>query len=139
MSTPARGPKGRATPQMNVTPLVDVVLVLLIIFMVVTPLLSKQLWLNLPKKDDSAAPPPDKDTSIVITVDKAGVVRVNRAEIPEAELPDRLRRMLAPKDQKVVFFDADDEAPYAATVHAMDLARAGGASQIAILTEKIDP
>ena len=75
----------------------------------------------------------------MITVDKAGVVRVNRAEIPEAELPERLRRMLAPKDQKVVFFDADDEAPYAATVHAMDLARAGGASQIAILTEKIDP
>ena len=60
MSTPARGPKGRATPQMNVTPLVDVVLVLLIIFMVVTPLLSKQLWLNLPKKDDSAAPHPTR-------------------------------------------------------------------------------
>lgn len=137
MTTSGAGKKGQATPQMNVTPLVDVVLVLLIIFMVVTPLLSKQMWLNLPKKDDTNAPPPPDDTSIVLSVDRAGVMRVNRVEMSEAELPERLRRLLAAKDQKVVFFDADDEAPYAATVHAMDLAKAGGATNIAILTEKI--
>ncbi len=137
MTTSGAGKKGQATPQMNVTPLVDVVLVLLIIFMVVTPLLSKQMWLNLPKKDDTNAPPPQDDTSIVLSVDRAGVMRVNRVEMSEAELPERLRRLLAAKDQKVVFFDAEDDAPYAATVHAMDLAKAGGATNIAILTEKI--
>jgi biopolymer transport protein ExbD/biopolymer transport protein TolR len=128
------------TPVMNVTPLVDVVLVLLIIFMVVTPLLSKTFWLNLPKKDDTqkaeTPPPPDpSNTPIVLTVDKAGVMRINQTEVPKAELPNRVSRMLAAQRQKVVYFDAKDDAPYAFAVEAMDLARSGGASTIAVMTE----
>jgi len=138
VSLPAGNGK-QPVPQMNVTPLVDVVLVLLIIFMVVTPLLTKQFWLTLPKKDDTAVTPPSNDQSIVLSVDKAGVLRINRTEVPRAELGPKLTRLLAAKEQKVIFFDADDDAPYGVAVEAMDLARGGGAKSIAILTEKIAP
>ncbi|XXZ09241.1 biopolymer transporter ExbD [Sorangium sp. So ce315] len=143
MSVPQGGGSGGkrrgVAPSMNVTPLVDVVLVLLIIFMVVTPLLAKQLWLNLPKKDDAAklAPPPDDaDEPVVLTVDERGVLRINQAEVQRGELKERLARIFAARSDDVLYFDADDEAVYAVAVEAMDAARMGGAKTIAVLTEK---
>ena len=130
--------KIRATPAMNVTPLVDVVLVLLIIFMVVTPLLSKQLWLQLPKQDNkAAAEPPSENKSVVLTVKQDGTLGINGTDIPKSELKDKVTRVMAARADKVIYFDAADEAPYAITVEAMDLARQGGAKTIAILTNKV--
>lgn len=139
--TPAGGgdAKNGVAPTMNVTPLVDVVLVLLIIFMVVTPLLTKQLWLNLPKKDDTAkdeAPPPDAEKPVVLTVDNGGAVRINQNEIGRGELQERLGRIFAGRSDKVVYFDASDDAPYGVAVEVMDIARAGGGRTLVILTEK---
>lgn len=131
------GKKNRATPQMNVTPLVDVVLVLLIIFMVVTPLLSKQMWLQLPKQDTQAAEPKSDDKSVVLTVKKDGTFAINGADLAKADLKDKISRVMAARTDKVIYFDAADDAPYATTVEAMDLARQGGAKTIAILTNKI--
>jgi biopolymer transport protein ExbD/biopolymer transport protein TolR len=132
--------KGEVTPAMNVTPLVDVVLVLLIIFMVVTPLLNKQFWLNLPKKDDSAEPPPpppaDDDKPVVLTVERSGAVRINQSEVPRADLKQRLTRIYAARRDHILYFDAADDAPYGITVEVMDVARRAGARSIAILTEK---
>ncbi|WP_437661499.1 ExbD/TolR family protein [Sorangium sp. So ce1182] len=140
MSVPqGGGRKGGVAPSMNVTPLVDVVLVLLIIFMVVTPLLAKQLWLNLPKKDDPARlEPPSDDASkpVVLTVDQRGVIRINQAEVQRGELKERLARIFAARSDNVLYFDADDDAVYAVAVEAMDAARMGGARTIAVLTEK---
>jgi len=131
--------KGVAQPVMNVTPLVDVVLVLLIIFMVVTPLLNKQMWLNLPKKDEEAKnepPPPDADKPVVLTVDKSGVVKINQTVVERSELRERLRRIFAARSDQLLYFDAADEAPYGIAVEVMDIAKMGGAKGIAILTEK---
>lgn len=136
-TTSAGGKKSRATPQMNVTPLVDVVLVLLIIFMVVTPLLSKQFWLQLPKQEQSAAEPPGENKSIVLTVKKDGALAINGADLKKDELRDKVSRVMAARTDKVLYFDAADDAPYAITVEAMDLARQGGAKTIAILTNKV--
>lgn len=137
MSTASSGgAKGRATPEMNVTPLVDVVLVLLIIFMVVTPLLAKQFWLQLPKQETSAEPPTE-NKSIVLTVKKAGVLAINGTEVEKKDLRDKVTRVMAARADKVIYFDAEDEAPYALTVEAMDLARQGGAKTIAILTKQV--
>ncbi len=132
------GKKGRARPAMNVTPLVDVVLVLLIIFMVITPLLAKQFWVNIPNKPDPNEPPADvqdKDRPIVVTVTKAGDFKINRDVIPKDQFAAKLKRVLAAKQQRTVFFDAEDDAQYGYAVEAMDLARAGGASTIAVVTE----
>jgi biopolymer transport protein TolR len=129
--------KGRAMPEMNVTPLVDVVLVLLIIFMVVTPLLAKQFWLQLPKQEAQPAPPPQENKSVVLTVKKEGTLSINGSEIEKKDLKDKISRVMAARTDKVVYFDAADDAPYAITVEAMDIARQGGAKTIAILTNKV--
>jgi biopolymer transport protein ExbD/biopolymer transport protein TolR len=133
------GKPGRARPNMNVTPLVDVVLVLLIIFMVITPLLAKQFWVHLPNKIEKDQPPDpdDKNKPIVVSVTKAGEIKINRDVIPKAEFGSKLHRVLAAKEQRIVFFDAEDDAPFGAAVEAMDLARGGGASTIAVLTEPV--
>jgi biopolymer transport protein TolR len=128
--------KGIATPHMNITPLVDVVLVLLIIFMVVAPLLSKTFALNLPKKDD-APPPNTPQEQVVVRVMQSGKFFINQTEVDKKELPAQIARFMAAKHDKVVYFDADDEAPYALAVEGMDLARGGGAQTVAIMTEAL--
>lgn len=137
MAVGGAGKKGQVTPQMNVTPLVDVVLVLLIIFMVVTPLLSKQFWLQLPKQEETKAATPEENKSVVLTVEKTGELKINGAPIDKGELKDKVSRYMAARPDKVVYFDAADDAPYATTVEAMDIARQGGAKTVAILTKKV--
>lgn len=130
--------KEGSTPAINITPLVDVVLVVLIIFMIVTPMVTKTFWLNLPPKDKNEEPPPPSDNKpLVMTVDKAGVIRMNTQVISKNEIRERVPRMLAAKDQKVLYFDAANDASYAAAIEAMDLSRAGGVKSIAILTETV--
>jgi biopolymer transport protein TolR len=130
------GKPGRATPSMNVTPLVDVVLVLLIIFMVITPLMARQFWLNLPNQveKDEPAVPDDNNVPVVVSVTKAGEIKINAEVVPDAEFSAKLKRVLAAKGDRTVFFDADEEAEFGRAVSTMDLARAGGANTIAVLT-----
>jgi len=135
------GHKGSATPNINVTPLVDIVLVVLIIFMMVTPMMTKTFWLNLPPKNEekkAETPPPPSDIKpVVMTVDKHGAIQVNHVAFAKAEIKERLPRVMAGAGQRVLYFDAADDAPYAAAVEAMDLSRASGVRSIALLTEKV--
>src|SRR5690242_21599855 len=98
MTVGARGGKGVA-PQMNVTALVDVVLVLLIIFMVITPLLTKNFWVHTPKQEKEEVTKDqlqqDPTPPLVLHVGPERTVEVNGAAIPFEELSDRLRRMFA--------------------------------------------
>jgi biopolymer transport protein TolR len=133
------GKPGRARPTMNVTPLVDVVLVLLIIFMVVTPLMAKQFWIHLPNKVEKEEPPPssDDDTAVVVLVTKDGEIMINREKVADDQFSDKLHRVLAAKRQRTVFFDADEDADFGVAVRAMDLARGGGAATIAVVTQPL--
>jgi biopolymer transport protein TolR len=132
--------KSGSTPNINITPLVDVVLVVLIIFMIVTPMVTKTFWLNLPpKNDEKDVTPPSDNKPLVMTVDKAGVIRMNTTVIAKNEIRERVPRMLAAKDQKVLYFDAANDASYAAAIEAMDLSRSAGVKSIAILTESVMP
>ncbi len=128
-------------PVVNVTPLVDVALVVLIIFMVVTPMMTKTFWLNLPKKETTDKEPAKKtseaDKPLVMTIDSKGIIRVNKTALALEEIVERLPRMLAAKKRPVLYFDAADQVPYGKAVEAMDQARIGGARSIAIVTEKI--
>ena len=133
--------KGGVTPQMNVTPLVDVVLVLLIIFMVITPLLAKNFWVHLPKQDKEEVPQEqlqaDPTPPLVLHVGAGRSIQVNGADVPFEDLNARLKRMFAARDDHVLFFDAADDAEYGFTVEVMDQARAGGAVTIATLTNAL--
>src|SRR5689334_19235356 len=89
------GKPGRATPSMNVTPLVDVMLVLLIIFMVITPLLAKQFWLYLPNKPDPnevepPTPPDESQLPVVVVVMKSGEIRIGGETVPLDQLAVKL-------------------------------------------------
>ena len=132
------GGQKRIKPVMNITPLVDVVLVLLIIFMVVTPLLTKQLWLNVPPKAEEQAPPPPPGAMppLVLTVERDGTTKVNGEEIARGELAVRLLRMVNARPDKVVFFDADSTMDYGQALEVMDLVRGGGVTTLAVLADE---
>jgi len=124
-------------PNMNVTPLVDVVLVLLIIFIVITPQLTKKFWVHVPKQEKEEIEKKDVVTDpsppLVLRVGADKAITVNGVSVPLQELPDRLRRMFAARDDHILFFDAADEAEYGFAVEVMDKARSGGAVTIAAL------
>ncbi len=131
--------RGGAKPAMNVTPLVDVVLVLLIIFMVVTPLLTKQLWLNVPPKPEENSPPPPAEVlpPIVITLGADGVTKVNSEAIAKEQLAERVVRLVNARPDKVVFFDAASDVPYGQALEVMDLVRGGGVETLAVLADEL--
>jgi biopolymer transport protein TolR len=145
MALSAGGGKGRRqrpVPLMNVTPLVDVALVVLIIFMLIVPMMEKSFWLNLPKREQEAKDrpepkPDDREGPLVMTIDSRGVIRVNKAVLKKSEIPERLPRMLAAQPLPVIYFDAADEIPYGQAVEVMDIAKQSGAKAIAMLTEKV--
>ncbi len=125
----------------NVTPFVDIVLVLLIIFMVVTPLLSRTLDLSVPPKSDAS--PVDVVTSdqLILTVkgpETAPKIFLNREEIqggPDG-VKERISELMKGRREKVVFFQADNELPYSYVVQVMDNIRGGGAEKIGLITDE---
>ncbi len=134
------GGKGGIRPAMNVTPLVDVVLVLLIIFMVVTPLMTKSMAMTVPAKADkeqeAPPPPPNALPPVVLTLTKSGALQINREDVPREQVVARLQRMLNARPDKIVFFDAGDDVPYGSALEVLDLAR-GGNLTVAVLPEAI--
>jgi biopolymer transport protein ExbD/biopolymer transport protein TolR len=126
--------------EINITPLVDVVLVLLIIFMVVTPLLEKDIEVKVPPSEQVDQPdevPPDQ---LVVSLDKAGNYSINSEQVAEADYVERLKRVLAAKAKgdRLVFFVADDQTNYAKLVGALDGARLAGAETLGMMTDKLE-
>ena len=134
--------KGVGTPEMNATPLVDVVLVLLIIFMVVMPMMHAKFWIHVPPKADENAEvvPPDPNAlqPIVVTVNAQGHIQINQDVYPDNVFPQRLRGMLVARNERKVYFDAADNVSFERAMDVMDLARGGGAAHIAVMTERLN-
>jgi biopolymer transport protein ExbD len=136
------GSKWAVQPSINVTPLVDVVLVLLIIFMVVTPLMLKQFQLSVPKKPEpQAAPQPDvpSDPPLMLAVRADGKITLNNDAVELRDLAAKLRRVFAARTDHVLFFDAADDVPYGRAAEVVDTARSGHAVTIAVLPEPLSP
>ena len=129
---------GGVRSEINITPLVDVVLVLLIIFMVVTPLLQMGYEVQVPPKVESVAPPP-MDDQIIVRMDAEGRRYINKTVVPEAEFGAKLREAMTNRASKVVFFAADGELPYDQVATFMDLCRDNGAQNLGIVFEDLRP
>ena len=131
--------RARVSPEMNVTPLVDVVLVLLIIFMVITPLLAKRFWVHTPRQErrEVERSQKDPDPPLVLRIGADGSLAVNGTALTLAELDERLPRMFAAKGEHVLFFDAEDQVRYGLLVSVLDRARGAGAVTIAALTKPL--
>ena len=126
-----KGPKG----DINVTPLIDVVLVLLIIFMVLTPSMLKHLTAAVPKKEEETTPPMPADAPIIVEYTGKRELTVNTEPVAVEGLAVKLADRLRFDSRKVVFFKADDDAPYGEVVHLMDIARGAGAKTLAVVTK----
>jgi biopolymer transport protein ExbD len=123
----------------NVTPMVDVMLVLLIIFMVITPMLTKGVSVDLVKtKNPITMQAADKEDAILISVTRNGGVFLSPGNIklPPDQLPERVRDLLTNKLDKTVYIRADARAKYEVVEDVVDNLRAGGANEIGLITEE---
>ena len=129
------GSKGSLKADINVTPLVDVMLVLLIIMMIIAPLLQQGVSLTLPTAlNSSEKPETQEDTLIQITAD--GQFHVNGKAVPENELRSRVEEALESKNQRILLIKADEDAAYSAVMQAMDQLRAAGIEDIGLITDR---
>jgi biopolymer transport protein TolR len=119
--------------EINVTPLVDVMLVLLVIFMVTAPMMQQGVQVNLPKAETKAMT--TLEETVVVTVDKSGKVFLNKDEIPPSDLRNRLTTMFAAREKKEVFLKADAGVPYGEVVKAMADIKGAGIERLGMVTE----
>jgi biopolymer transport protein TolR len=129
------GKKGGVRSEINITPLVDVVLVLLIIFMVLTPILLKQMEVNVPQKDNAVDVKPQVTTEqVVIRIEADGRLSINHEPVSPEQLAEKVRTTFAARREKVLFFDVDDKANYGQVVSVMDTCRGAGVKVLGIMT-----
>ena len=129
------GGSGTMRSEINVTPLVDVVLVLLIIFMVLTPVVQMGYLVKVPPKAPANLPPSAVQDQIVLRLAAGPRVLINKEEMSMEQFPNRIRDILRGNSSKMVFFSGGREVDYETTIKFLDLARASGARNIGIIVE----
>jgi biopolymer transport protein ExbD len=118
----------------NVTPLADVMLVLLIIFMVITPLLQKGVDVKLPVAE-FPSDHPDNEAAVTVAVRKDNTVYLNMAPVAESELITKLSEEFEGKTERILFLKADEALEYGDVLRVMDLCRDAGADEIGLITD----
>ena len=134
MAMDVGGAKGGVKSDINVTPLVDVMLVLLIIMMIVAPLLQQGVPVTLPLAANSSEKP-ETQGQTVVTIDRNRDVYLNAIPVPSGQLQNRIKEILEDKSDKIVIIKADEEAPYSAVMDTMDELRASGIEDMGLITE----
>ncbi len=136
MSMDVGGSKGGVKADINVTPLVDVMLVLLIIMMVVAPMINQGASITLPTAANST-PKPDTSDQTVVSIDSNGSYYVNAVgPITKEDVPQRLRDIFDATGQKIVFLKGDQDAAYGAIMDLMDALRRAQIDTVALITDK---
>jgi len=128
------GAKGGVKSDINVTPLVDVMLVLLIIMMLVAPLIQQGAAVRLPQADN-AQPKPETQGQTVVAITKDRSIYLNAKQIAEAELVTKVTEALESQKDKVVLIKADDEAEYGAVMAVMDQLRTAAIEDVGLITD----
>ena len=127
------GSAQRPLSEINVTPFVDVMLVLLIIFMVTAPMMQQGVEVDLP--ETTTQPLRMKDEPLILSVQKSGKYYLGRTEIPLSELKQKLEAIFEGRDSKEIFLRADTKTEYGVVVKALAAAREAGATKLGMVTE----
>ena len=128
------GRRGGTVASINMTPMIDVLLVLLIIFMVMQGQLQRGLSLQVPPTDPAVPLPPDlPDPSLVLEVGPGGMYRLNQQPIAPGTLQSRLAGVFAGRNRKVLFVKADERATYQEVITAVETSRAAGVSIVGLI------
>ena len=137
MGVAVRDEGKKVNSNINVTPMVDVMLVLLIIFMVITPMLQNKVQVEMAKVDNpTPMPDADKEDAIVVAITRDGSVYLGQNKISLSELGPAVQGKLADKPGKTVYFRADARSQFRAVEDAIDAVRTAGVEEVGLLTQK---
>lgn len=125
---------GPTLAEINIIPLVDVILVLLLIFMLTAPLMHSGIDVNLPRSSSRASAVEER---LILTLTRTQTVYINDRPVPLAGLEGRLRDLLAGRGDKTVYLKADQGLPYGLVVEMMDRARRAGVEKLGMVTEPV--
>jgi biopolymer transport protein ExbD/biopolymer transport protein TolR len=140
MSIAVRDESKKVSSNINVTPMVDVMLVLLIIFMVITPMLQNKVAVDMAKVDNATnMPDADKEDAIVVAVTRDGGVFLGQNKTSIDQLGVLVREKLTDKPGKTIFIRADARAQYLAVENAIDAVRTAGVDDVGLLTQRKEP
>ena len=137
MGIAVRNEGGNVNSNINVTPMVDVMLVLLIIFMVITPMLQNKVQIDMAQVNNpESMPDADKDDAIVVAITRDGGVFLGQNKVALGELGGLVREKLADKPGKTIYVRADARAQFRAVEDAIDAVRTAGVDDVGLLTQK---
>jgi biopolymer transport protein TolR len=139
MAVAVRDEGRKVNSSINVTPMVDVMLVLLIIFMVITPMLQNKVQIDMAKVENATAmPDADKDDAIVVAITRDGKVYLGQNSVDPSQLGSLIRDKLADKTDKTIYVRADARAQYRNVEDAIDDVRTAGVEEVGLLTQRRD-
>jgi len=139
MAMAVGGSRGGPRCDINMTPMIDILLVLLIIFMVITPLTPHGLEALAPEPPDKKnQPPPDNDRTVVIQIDKQKNVKINQEDTDFDKLGPRLEQIFKTRAERVVFVKGDPDLEYQTVARAIDIAKGAQIDKVGLMTPKLE-